>query len=190
MKKLVLISVIIVFIFAIYNGYFRNIASLRLCSAVLIAIFLIRAFHVLYNYIILTPKTYGIFVSHSWSYSNAYENFINLLKDAHFPFRDASVPKEHPIHNAPNSAQLYQAIKEKMAPCHIVIVMAGVYATYSTWINNEIYIAKHEFDVPKPVLAISPWGARRISDEVRQQADMVVKWNTESIISAIKKLVN
>jgi len=88
-------------------------------------------------------KTYNIFLSHSWSYSDAYEKLIRLLKQApYFYFKDYSVPKDDPIHNAPNSQELYEAIKTKMAPCHVILVMAGVYATYSTWIKREIKIAK------------------------------------------------
>ena len=62
-------------------------------------------------------KTYNIFLSHSWSYSDAYEKLMELLKQApYFYFKDYSVPKDDPIHNAPNSQELYEAIKTKMAP--------------------------------------------------------------------------
>ena len=89
-------------------------------------------------------KTYNLFLSHSWTYSNHYENLINLLNDRpYFSFNDHSVPKNDPVHDADNDAQLRQAIKNHMQGCHVILIVAGVYATYSKWINIEIDIAKN-----------------------------------------------
>ncbi len=134
-------------------------------------------------------KTYNIFLSHSWSYKDAYERLMELLEKApYFYFKDYSVPKDDPIHNAPNSQALYEAIKRQMAPCHVILVMAGVYATYSTWIKKEIKIAKTEFYKPKPIIAIKPWAQTNISQVVAENADEIVGWNTDSIVSAIRRL--
>lgn len=134
-------------------------------------------------------QTYNLFISHSWSYSDAYEKLIDLLKARpYFDFRDYSVPRDDPIHNAPNSQALYEAIKRQMAHCHVVLVMAGVYATYSPWIQKEVKIAKTEFQIPKPVIAIKPWAQTNVSQFVSENADEIVGWNTESIIEAIRKL--
>jgi len=134
-------------------------------------------------------KTYNLFISHSWSYSDAYEKLIALLeKRPYLSFNDYSVPRDNPIHNAPNSRELYEAIKRQMAPCHVVLILAGVYATYSTWIKKEIHIAKTEFQYPKPIIAIKPWAQTNISQVVSENADEIVGWNTDSIVSAIRKL--
>jgi len=134
-------------------------------------------------------KTYNIFLSHSWSYSDAYERLMELLKKtSYFDFKDYSVPKDDPIHNAPDSQALYEAIKRQMVPCHVVLVMAGVYATYSTWIKKEIKIAKTEFSRPKPIIAIKPLAQTNISRVVTENADEIVGWNANSIVSAIRKL--
>ena len=135
-------------------------------------------------------KTYNLFVSHSWTYTDAYENFCNLLNNASlFQYKNYSVPKDDPIHKANNTSQLYAAIKTQVTPCHIVIIMAGVYATYSKWIEREITIAKKEFSSPKPILAVRPWGNTNVSTVVSKNADEIVAWNTSSIVSAIRKLV-
>ena len=43
-------------------------------------------------------KTYNLFISHSWSYPDAYERFINLLKARpYFAFKDYSVPPDDPF---------------------------------------------------------------------------------------------
>ena len=76
-----------------------------------------------------------------------------------------------------------------MEPCHIVIILAGVYATYSNWIDKEILIAKNEFPYPKPILAIKPWwGDYNISLSVTQNADAIVDWSTISVIRAIREV--
>ena len=91
-------------------------------------------------------KTYNLFISHSWRYTDAYERLIRLLRNRpYFAFRDYSVPKDDPIHGANNDAQLRKAIRDQMTPCHVVLIMAGVYSTYSKWINIEIDLAKGGF---------------------------------------------
>lgn len=133
-------------------------------------------------------KTYNLFISHSWSYSDEYDRLVNLLNSrSDFSYRNYSVPKDDPIHNAPNSARLYAAIKQQMTSCHIVLIMAGVYATYSTWINNEIQIAQKEFAAPKPIIGIKPWANANVSSVVRDASKEIVNWNTDSIIAAIRR---
>ena len=74
-----------------------------------------------------------------------------------------------------------------MTPCHVVLILAGVYATYSTWIKREIHIAKKEFQYPKPIIAIKPWAQTNISQIVAENADEIVGWNTDSIVNAIRR---
>lgn len=134
-------------------------------------------------------KTYNLFISHSWAYGDAYNRLLELLeKDPHFCFRDYSVPKDDPIHSAGSDSKLYQAIKNQIAPSSVVLILAGVYSTYSKWINKEIQIAQSEFSVPKPIIAIEPWGAEKTSTVVKNAADEIVRWNSSSIIAAIKRL--
>ena len=135
--------------------------------------------------------TYNLFISHSWTYSDAYEKLINLLDSApRFSYKDYSVPKDDPIHNAPNEAKLYEAIKKQMALAQVVIILAGVYASYSKWIDKEILIAAREFPSPKPILAIEPWGSEKTSQKVKDNADRIVGWNTNSIVNAIRELAH
>ena len=134
-------------------------------------------------------KTYHIFISHSWAYSDAYDKFIKLLdKDPDFSYSDYSVPKNDPIHNAGTSKELYDAIKAQVSKASVVIIMAGVYSTYSKWINKEIEIAQTEFLIPKPIIAVEPWASEKTSVKVKDAADKIVGWNSSSIINAIKEL--
>ena len=62
-------------------------------------------------------KIYNLFISHSWSYSDQYTGLITLLnKDPSFCYRDYSVPKNNPIHNASSDKELKEAIKRQIQP--------------------------------------------------------------------------
>lgn len=132
---------------------------------------------------------YNLFISHSWTYSDSYNSLIKLLdNDPFFQYKNYSVPKDNPIHDAKNDVELYNAIKNQMQYASVVLVLAGVYSSYSRWIDKEIYIAKHEFMFPKNIIAIEPWGAERTSLNVKMNSDRIVRWNTSSIVNAIKEL--
>lgn len=132
-------------------------------------------------------KNRNLFISHSWAYGDAYEKLVGLLNAApRFIYSNYSVPRNDPVHNAPSKQALYDAIKAKVRFCDVVIIMAGVYSTYSEWINKEIRIAKTDFN--KPILAVKPWASKRVSTAVATAADEIVAWNTNSIVSAIRRL--
>jgi len=134
-------------------------------------------------------RTHNLFISHSWSYSNQFDNLVKHLNERpYFDWKDYSVPKYDPIHNANNAQELYEAIKKQISPSSIVLILAGVYSSYSKWIDKEIKIAKSDFFYPKPIIAIEPFGSLRTSTKVKDNADRIVKMNTESIISAIRDL--
>lgn len=132
-------------------------------------------------------KRYNLFISHSWAYSDAYQGLVNLLHQRpYFDFHNHSVPKNDPIHTNGIDGELYLAIKNKVVYCHTVIILAGLYSSYSKWIDKEIRIAE---ELNKPIIAVEPWGSERTSRVVKEHAHRIVKWNTESIVSAIRDLV-
>lgn len=127
---------------------------------------------------------YNLFISHSWSYGSQYDGLVHLLDAAdNFSYKNYSVPKDDPIHNAPHDYQLKAAIQNQMRPASCIIILAGVYATYSKWINIEIKLAQ---EMGKKIIAVEPWGATRTSVTVKKAADEVVGWNTNSIVKAIR----
>lgn len=127
---------------------------------------------------------YNLFISHSWAYSDAYEKLVSLLDKAdNFTYKNYSVPKNDPIHDAKNDAQLKEAIRNQMQHASCVLILAGVYSTYSKWINIEIELAQ---EMNKTIIAIEPWAAEKTSLTVKKSADAIVKWQTSSIVNAIK----
>lgn len=128
--------------------------------------------------------TYNLFISHSWAYSDTYDGLVRLLNSkSYFDYRNYSVPKNDPIHNAGSDYQLRQAIRAQMQPVSCVIILAGVYASYSKWINIEIDLAQ---SMGKKIIAVQPWGAEKTSMAVKNAADVIVGWNTDSIVNAIR----
>lgn len=126
---------------------------------------------------------YRVFISHSWSYSEHYDKVESFLTQERVPFYNHSVPKDDPIHTRGTDAQLRAAIDAKIKGCSCVIILAGVYASYSKWINIEIEIAQQ---YNKPIIAVQPWGAERTSVPVKNAADVIVGWNAKSVANAVR----
>ena len=130
-------------------------------------------------------KTYRLFISHSWSYDKNYQRVVELIKEQGIIFHDHSVPKDDPIHTNGTDEELHNAIEAKMKGTSCILILAGVYASYSKWIKKEIAIAE---SYGKKIIAIEHWGADRTSMFVKNSADKVVKWQGKSIADAIKEL--
>ena len=132
---------------------------------------------------------YNLFISHSWNYPSAYTGLVNLLDNAlYFSYKNYSVPKEDPLlirNSNYYKSEFKNKIKNQMACCSAVLVMAGVYSTYSDFINLEIEAAK---ELGKPIIAVEPWGSEKTSIVVKNAATKVVGWNTSSIVDAIREV--
>ena len=130
---------------------------------------------------------YNLVISHSWAYSDAYKKLCNLLDEyKYFTYYNYSVPKDDPVHTNGTDKELANAIYNKMRSCNIILIMAGVYSTYSKWINKEIKIA-NSFINSKPILGIKPRGQTNVSTIVQENAIDIVGWNSSSIVDAIRK---
>lgn len=79
--------------------------------------------------------------------------------------------------------QIKEVIRIKMQPASCILILAGVYSTYSKWIKMEIELAQ---SMGKKIIAIEPWGAERTSLKVKNAAHSIVRWNTDSIVNAIR----
>lgn len=107
------------------------------------------------------------------------------MADQNVQYYDHSVPKDDPIHTNGTDKQLLAAIDAKIAGCSGVIILAGVYATYSKWINAEIEIAQ---SYNKKIIAVEPWASERTSKVVKDAAHKIVKWQSKSLSDAIVEL--
>ena len=129
-------------------------------------------------------KVYNIFISHSWSYPDDLKNLRNLLQQRGYfsvEFEEASA--EEPI-DSQNATYIKTRLREKISNFNIVLGIAGIYASHSEWMEWELDKAK-ELDIP--IIGIIPRGQERISATVYSRSVIDVKWNTESIVEAIRQ---
>lgn len=124
-----------------------------------------------------------IFISHSWKAANHsdYEGVLKLLNDRrYFNFSNYSVDSENPLLGA-----VWTGIENRIKNANIVLITAGVYVSYSDSIQKEIMLAKK---YNKRIIAIKPHGNTNVSSIVSDDNDIeVVNYNTESIVSAIRR---
>lgn len=127
-----------------------------------------------------------LFISHAWAYNDQYDSLLKLLEERpFFDFYNHSVPQHDPL-NAQTVRELEDKLRNQMRSCQVVIVLAGVYATYRDWIRKEIKIA---VEYGKPLVGVRPWGQDRISQVVQDSADKIVGWNADSVVSAIREVL-
>ncbi|HVN96115.1 MAG TPA: TIR domain-containing protein [Syntrophorhabdaceae bacterium] len=132
---------------------------------------------------------YKLFISHSWTYADAYERLIDLLNGAAgFSYKIYAVARDDPVHGALDQDRLYEAIRKQIARSQVVVLLAGVDASYDKWTDKEIEIAKREFAAQRPIIAIEAWDPDKTSQAVRCNADRLVTWNADSVVLAIKEL--
>ena len=130
-------------------------------------------------------KTYTIFISHSWDHVDDLMNLRNLLiQRGYFNVEFNETPPHDPI-NSSNSTYVKQVIKRNIQDSDVVIGLAGIYASYSEWMEWELDTAK---SLGKPILGVVPRGQERISQMVGSRSNKDVRWNTESIVEAIREL--
>lgn len=132
-----------------------------------------------------TIKTYVGFISHTWAYHDEYERLETMLKNApNFIFKNSSVHRTNAIPGPLTTAKLIAALDDQIRITNIVIILSGMHASHSDWVNEEIAIAaKYQ----KPIIGVVPWNEQRVPQIVPLAIKEMVKWNTESIVSAIRK---
>lgn len=108
---------------------------------------------------------------------------VQFLNDApNFIWTNYSVPVDKKFEQMSSQA-LAEEIRGQIRPVQCVIVLAGMYAAHSGWIQFEIDFAK---SLGKPILGIVPWGAERTPLSVALAADRMVNWNSSSIVAGIR----
>lgn len=128
---------------------------------------------------------YRLFISHAWRYSERYQRAISFLNAApNFSWKNYSVPIDKKFEQMSIRA-LQEELRDQIRPTQCVVVLAGMYAAHSNWIQFEIDFAK---SLNKPILGIVPWGAERTPKSVTVAADKMVGWNSATIISGIREI--
>ncbi len=124
-----------------------------------------------------------MFISHSWHYPDPYKIVKGWLDNAsNFSWSDYSVPFYDPL-DADTERKLKKEIKQQISACSCVVILAGMYVSYSKWIGYEIDTA---VEMGKPIIGVKPWGQERIPNKVSDNADVMVGWNSSSVVQAVR----
>jgi hypothetical protein len=128
-------------------------------------------------------KDYKIFISHSWSYTEDLEALQKLLNArGYFNVTFLEATKKTPINSA-NAPYVKSVLKDKILKSDIILALAAIYATHSDWMIWELETAKTN---KIPIVGVIPRGQEKISTEVSGRSIVNVRWNTESIVDAIR----
>jgi hypothetical protein len=129
--------------------------------------------------------SYRLFISHAWQYSDGYNRAVSFLNAApNFIWRNYSVPQTDPFGRMSRKG-LEEEIRGQIRPVQCVVVLAGMYAAHSDWIQFEIDFAR---SLGKPILGIVPFGAERTPLAVSSAATKMVNWNSSSIVAGIREI--
>lgn len=130
----------------------------------------------------MTTKNYTVFVSHSWDYDKQLSNLKSLIeKNSTITIDYSEVTVDAPI-DSEDSAYIRRVLKNKIISSDVFLVMAGMYTSYSDWMKWEIETAKKN---SIPIIAVKPRGAERIPLIIQNNADVIVGWNSNTIVSNI-----
>jgi hypothetical protein len=133
-------------------------------------------------------RNYDIFISHAWSYNDAYYRLETLLNAAvYFQYRNYSVPKHDPVIDPKTvigQRRLEALLEAQIRPVQCVLVIAGMYAAHRFWIDKEVGFAQY---YNKPIVGLIPWGQERLPQSVQFAAHEMVGWSTSSIVDAIRR---
>lgn len=125
-----------------------------------------------------------IFISHSWDHSDDLKRLRDLLNSrGYFNVDFKEVSKMERI-NSENSYYIKKKLRERILESNVMIGLCGIYASHSEWMEWELETASAN---GIPVIGVIPRGQTNISQKVNYYSLENVAWNTESIVSAIRK---
>ncbi len=128
-------------------------------------------------------RDYHIMISHSWDYNADYETIKGWLDDAkNFTWTNYSVPLSKPL-DTKSKKELKEKLRTRISLCSSIIILSGMYVSYSEWIDYEIDTA---LELGKPIIGVKPRGQERIPTKVSNNADVMVGWNSASVVQAVR----
>lgn len=128
-------------------------------------------------------RNYHILISHSWDYNSDYNTIKGWLDDANnFEWTNYSVPLTKPL-DVSGKRELKDKLRDRISMCSCVIILSGMYVSYSEWIDYEIDTA---IELGKPIIGVKPRGQERIPSKVSNNADVMVGWSSSSVVQAVR----
>lgn len=131
-------------------------------------------------------KTRMLFISHAWQYDEAYRTMVAWFDAApNFWWRNCSIPSTDALPDK-TVRGLSEGITRQINPAQGVLIIAGMYAAHSGWIDYEIGEAQR---MGKTIIAVRPWGQERMPVKVQEAAHALVNWQSASVIQAVRDYI-
>lgn len=129
-------------------------------------------------------KNRMVFISHAWQYNEHYWTIVKWLNEApNFNWSNCSVPSHDSLPDK-TSTGLARGMTRQINPSQVMILLGGMYAAHSSWIDYEISEAKR---MGKTIIGVKPWGQERVPLAVQNASICpVVGWNSASVIQAVR----
>jgi hypothetical protein len=128
-------------------------------------------------------KNRTLFISHAWSYSEHYGKVVQWFNEASsFSWSNCSIPSHNALPDK-SAKGLSEGMTRQIRPAQAVIVLAGMYAAHSAWIDYEIAEAKR---MEKTIIGVRPWSQERVPQGVTNAAHVMVGWNSASVVQAVR----
>lgn len=127
-----------------------------------------------------------IFISHAWRYSEHYHTLVKWFnEEQNFSWSNCSVPSHDSLPDK-TSAGLSRGMTRQINPAQVVIILGGMYAAHSAWIDYEISEAQR---LGKVIIGVRPWRQERVPLSVQQASTCpIVSWQRSSVIQAVRNL--
>lgn len=127
-------------------------------------------------------RTYRVFICHDWEYSDEYQRVCELLDTApNFLWENLSVPEHDPLDT---NDMLEKNLRDQIRPADSMLVLAGMYTARSDWMDWEMAFARR---IGKSIIGVKPWGNVQLPVIVQRNANEIVGWNSDAIVSAIRR---
>lgn len=131
-------------------------------------------------------KTRNLFISHAWSYSDHYNTIVGWFNnESNFFWKNYSVPS-HDACSQSSTTGLKTCLTNQINPAQGIIILAGMYASHSDWIDYEIDEALR---MKKTIIGVKPWGQERTPQKVQDAANILVGWNSASVVQAVRDFI-
>lgn len=134
-------------------------------------------------------KTRMLFISHAWQYDSHYWTIVSWFnEEPNFAWKNCSVPSHDALADKTIKG-LKEGLTRQIIPAQCVLLLGGMYAAHSDWIDHEISEALR---MGKVIIGVSPWGQERIPIKVQlaaEQNGMMVAWSRASVIQAVRNLI-
>ena len=126
-------------------------------------------------------RDYALFICHDWEYNADYYRICEFLdQEPHFQWTNLSVPEHDPLDT---DEMLEKNLRDQIRPADVMVIVAGMEAARSEWMDWEIRFARR---IGTPIVGVRRWGAIQIPKLVQRNATEIVGWNRDSIVNSIR----